>query len=671
MKLARILFATVAGVGAVVAAAAVVDTSVRAESATTGAIQGVVKDKATGEPLAGVTVVATSPALQGEQTAITDEHGAYRIDNLPPGTYVVTFYYSDVTIERAGVAVGVARTSPVYVKLDTGASAGEVIEISAAAPVVDQTSTSQGMTISRSYVKNVPLPGRTFQAVLGGAAGAQGQGQGSGAVFSGATSLENQYDGGDPAMNTEAYDRIDDNPFVRVATQPLSTFSIDVDTASYANTRRFLHDGALPPKDAVRIEELVNYFHYDYPWPTDKTPFSISTEVGPSPWNPTFKLVRIGLQAPPIADADVPPRNLVFLLDVSGSMEPPNKLPLLKQAMGLLIEQLRPQDRVAIVVYAGASGVALPSTTGDHKDAIRASLAGLDADGSTNGGEGIVLAYKIAEDNYIQHGINRVILCTDGDFNVGTTSLGDLTRLIEDKRDHGVFLTVLGFGMGNVKDATMEKLADTGNGNYGYIDSIDEARKVLVKEAGATLVTVAKDVKIQVELNPARVAGYRLIGYEDRMLRDQDFDDDKKDAGEIGAGHAVTALYEIVPAGVPVPAPKVDKLKYQTPAAAPGRAPGELMTVKIRYKAPDGDASKLLSRAVDDSAVALERTSTSFRWAAAVAGFGMMLRESPERGRLSWQQVRTLAAGAVGGDAEGYRKEFVKLVDVASAMKRP
>jgi Ca-activated chloride channel homolog len=476
----------------------------------------------------------------------------------------------------------------------------------------------------------------------------------------------------DEGPNTEAYSRIDDNEFQRSSTAPLSTFSVDVDTASYSNLRRFLREGKAAPKDAIRIEELINYFTYDYPAPKAGDPFSVTTEVGPAPWAPTHQLVRIGLKAPEIDDRQVPARNLVFLLDVSGSMDDPNKLPLLKQAMGLLIDNLRPEDKVSIAVYAGAEGMALAPTAGSDKSKIRQAVFALEPGGSTNGAAGIQLAYNMAEANLIKNGINRVILCTDGDFNVGTTSEGDLTRLIEKERERGVFLTVLGFGMGNLKDSTMEKLANRGNGNYGYIDSLMEARKLLVKEAGATLVTVAKDVKLQVEFNPALVAGYRLIGYENRMLRNEDFNDDKKDAGEIGAGHSVTALYEIVPAGVEVPAAKVDDLKYQPNPAKPGAvgaAGGELMTVKVRYKEPNGATSKLMSQPVKASAgpVAL---STDFQWATAIAGFGMMLRESPHRGALTWKQVQALAAGAIGKDVEGYRKQAVELMKLA-ATHRP
>ena len=640
MRLPSIVLAVVIGLYALV----------WAQSATTGAIQGVIADSKTGEKLAGVTVTVTGPALQGGQTAITDEAGFYKITELPPGEYLVTFYYLDLTIERRGVIVGVNKTTPVFQKLDTSKSGGEVIMIKDAAPTIDPTSTRQGITIDKNYIKNVPVPGRTFNSVLGSAAGSQ-------------------HDGG---PSTESYSRIDDNPYQRSSNEPLSTFSIDVDTASYANTRRFLRDGTLPPKDAVRIEELINYFPYDYPAPAKGGAFSITTEVGPSPWNGMHQLVRVGIATQAIADADVPPRNLVFLIDVSGSMEAENKLPLLVQAMSLLVDQLRPKDKISIVVYAGASGMALPPTNGSDKTAIKAALAQLRAGGSTNGAAGIELAYKIAREEFLPKGINRVILCTDGDFNVGTTSEGELTRLIEIQRKGNVFLTVLGFGMGNLKDSMMEKLADRGNGNYGYIDSLDEARKVLVKQAGATLVTVAKDVKIQVEFNPAVVAGYRLIGYENRLLAAQDFNDDTKDAGEIGAGHSVTALYEIVPAGAQVPgAAKVDKLKYQKPAASTGAQPDELMTVKVRYKAPTGDTSKLMTHIVHTARMQLSQTSNDFRFAAAVAGYGMLLRDSPHKGSLNWPQVAALAKDSLGADKGGYRKELVELIEIASKRPRP
>ena len=477
-------------------------------------------------------------------------------------------------------------------------------------------------------------------------------------------------DGKDTWSNTEAYSRIEDNPFHRTDKEPLSTFSIDVDTASYANMRRYLESGMRPPKDAVRIEEMINYFKYDYATPSANEPFSIATEVGPAPWHKEHQLVRVSLATAAIDNASVPPRNLVFLIDTSGSMQAQNKLQLVKQSLTMLAESLREQDQISIVAYAGSAGLVLPPTSGHHKAKIMESLARLEAGGSTNGGAGIHLAYATAERTFKKGGINRVILCSDGDYNVGVTSEGDLTRLIEQKREKGVFLTVLGFGMGNYKDSTMEKLADRGNGNYAYIDSQFEARKVLVKEAGATLVTVAKDVKLQIEFNPATVAGHRLIGYENRVLAHADFNDDKKDAGEIGAGHAVTAIYEIVPAGVAVPTTgKVDDLKYQ-PQAPVSSSSRELLTVKIRYKEPAGSTSKLLSRAVDGESVRkdLQSTSNDYRWAAAIAGFGMLLRESPHKGTLTWQQVSALAVGARGQDPDGYRAQAIKLIDRATRL---
>jgi Ca-activated chloride channel family protein len=467
-------------------------------------------------------------------------------------------------------------------------------------------------------------------------------------------------------FNTEAYDGIDEHRFRHVADDPLSTFSLDVDTASYSNLRRFLNSGMLPPVDAVRIEELVNYFRFAYESSQEGAPFSVTTEVAPCPWNPQHRLALIGLQARAMEAGRTPPRNLVFLLDVSGSMDSPDKLPLVKMAMRMLTDTLTPEDRVAIVVYAGASGLALPSTSGSRKGDIHHAIAELEPGGSTNGAEGIQLAYDIAGKNFIKGGINRVILATDGDFNVGVTSEGELTRLIEEKREKGVFLSVLGVGTGNVKDSTMEKLADKGNGNYAYLDSLHEARRVLVAEAGATLVTVAKDVKIQVEFNPAAVGAYRLIGYENRVLQHQDFNDDKKDAGEIGAGHTVTALYEIVPPGQPVEGGMVDPLKYQDqlkPNAA--SESGELMTVKLRYKQPDGDASQLISVAVRNASGEL---TGNLGFASAVAEFGMLLRKSEYKGEATWSSARDLARRFRGSDPDGYRAEFIRLVDLAASL---
>lgn len=472
-----------------------------------------------------------------------------------------------------------------------------------------------------------------------------------------------------PGHNTEAYDNIVDNPFLEVVQNPLSTFSIDVDTASYSNIRRFLNLQTLPPKDAVRIEEMVNYFDYAYAPPPGADPFAAHIEVAGCPWAPDHRLVRVGIKGKVLAAAERPATNLVFLLDVSGSMEPENKLPLLKQAMKLLVNQLGEKDKVAIVVYAGASGLVLPATNGDNHAAILDAIDRLGAGGSTNGGEGIQLAYRTAIDNFVKGGVNRVILATDGDFNVGVTSQGELVRAIEAKAKSGVFLTVLGFGMGNVKDATLERLADKGNGNYAYIDTLNEAKKVLVDQIQGTLVTIAKDVKIQVEFNPAQVKAYRLIGYENRLLAKEDFNDDTKDAGEIGAGHTVTALYELVPAGGMIATPSVDALKYQqTPALGDRPASGELLTLKMRYKQPDGDTSQLLEFPVHDGGQTYAAATTDYKFAAAVAGFGMLLRDSRYKGNLSLDAVLELAQEGKGADRSGFRQEFMDLVKKAKAI---
>jgi Ca-activated chloride channel family protein len=475
--------------------------------------------------------------------------------------------------------------------------------------------------------------------------------------------------------DSEAYGYHKDNGYLRVADQPLSTFSIDVDTASYANVRRFLGEHQRPPVDAVRVEELVNYFPYDYTPPAGDQPFAANLEVAAAPWAPEHRLVRIGLKGREISEAQRPAANLVFLLDVSGSMNEPNKLPLVKQSLRLLVEKLRPDDRVAIAVYAGASGLALPSTSAREKAKILDAIDQLDADGSTNGAMGIQLAYDIAKANFVAGGVNRVILATDGDFNVGTTSEGELVRLIEEKAKSGVFLSVLGFGMGNLKDSTLEQLADKGNGNYAYIDSLAEAKKTLVEQAGGTLVTIAKDVKIQVEFNPAQVQAYRLIGYENRLLAKEDFNNDKVDAGEIGAGHTVTALYEVVPVGAAAPSdtPAVDGLKYQTVKAADARqspVSGELLTVKIAYKEPTGDVSSKLEFPLIDQGAAFADASGDFKFAAAVAGFGMALRDSPYKGQLTLANVLEWGRAGLGQDVGGYRSQFLTLVNAADLLMR-
>ena len=469
-------------------------------------------------------------------------------------------------------------------------------------------------------------------------------------------------------FNTEAYSHIVENPFLAVARNPLSTFAADVDTASYSNVRRFLKMGQLPPPDAVRIEELLNYFTYDYPAPASG-PFAAHLEVAPAPWNREHLLARVGLKAFEMPRGQRPPSNLVFLIDVSGSMDDPMKLPLLKKSFRMLIEQLDDRDRVAIVVYAGESGLLLAPTSGDHREKIAAAIEQLGAGGSTNGAGGIELAYRVAADNFRPGGVNRVILATDGDFNVGVTSEGSLVRLIEKKARTGVFLTVLGFGMGNYKDSTVEKLADKGKGNYAYIDSELEAKKVLVEQVGATLVTVAKDVKLQVEFNPARIAAWRLIGYENRVMRAEDFKDDQKDAGAMGSGHSVTALYELIPAGRPAPeAGEVDPLKYQRgPAPSAAAASEELFTLKVRFKEPEGAASRELVFPAPTQVRA--EPDGELRFAAGVAAFGMVLRDSPNMGAASFELALSLAEQGCGEDRSGYRREFADLVRAAARLK--
>jgi Ca-activated chloride channel family protein len=478
--------------------------------------------------------------------------------------------------------------------------------------------------------------------------------------------------------NREVYAPIVDNPFLPAIANPLSTFSIDVDTASYANVRRFLNQNMKPPKDAVRIEEMLNYFPYSDPGPKDDKPFAFNVEIAACPWNAEDRLVRVALKAKEIDANKRPASNLVFLIDVSGSMSDLNKLPLLKAGMKLLIDQLTENDRVAIVVYAGEARVALPSTPCHRKKMIIDVLDSLEAGGSTAGGAGIELAYREAVQHFIKGGTNRVILATDGDFNVGVDK-DQLLKTSEERAKTGVFLSVLGFGEGNLQEAFMEQLADKGNGHYAYIDNIAEARKVLVGEMAGTLVTVAKDVKIQVEFNPAKVKAYRLIGYENRVMAAQDFRDDKKDAGEIGAGHGVTALYEITPADAksnPV-GDNLDgiKLKYGRPgdAAAPKPNPAvptspESLTVFLRYKAPDGDVAKELEQGVVDKGLGFGQASADFKFSAAVAGFGMLLRDSPYKGSLTFSGVAEYAAGASVGDPTGYRQEFVELVKQAQTV---
>lgn len=465
-------------------------------------------------------------------------------------------------------------------------------------------------------------------------------------------------------FNTEEYKNIQDNNYQLALNSPVSTFSIDVDTASYSNVRRFINSGSLPQKDAVRTEEMINYFTYDYQEPTGEHPFSVTTEVAECPWQSGHRLVMIGLKGKNIQAEELPPSNLTFLVDVSGSMAEPNKLPLLKTALKMLVQQLRPQDKVSIVVYAGQAGLVLEPTSGSEKNVINKAIDSLQAGGSTAGGEGIKLAYKIAKGNYLESGNNRVILATDGDFNVGLSSEGELTRMIEERRNDGIFLSVLGFGMGNIKDNKMEALADKGNGNYAYIDNALEAKKVMVGQMAGTLYTIAKDVKLQVEFNPAKVKAYRLIGYENRVMDNRDFNDDKKDAGDMGAGHSVTALYEIIPAESDEITGSVDSPVYQRTEIIPS---DDLLQVKIRYKKPAEDVSVLFVKRIGSQDISAA-PSDDFKFAAAVGEYAMLLRDSEFKGQATYRQVLELAKHAKGKDVEGYRAEFIRMVEISQLL---
>jgi Ca-activated chloride channel family protein len=475
-----------------------------------------------------------------------------------------------------------------------------------------------------------------------------------------------------PLPDAESYQPIVENAFQNPKDNPLSTFSVDVDAASYSNIRRYINNGQLPPKYAVRIEEMINYFNYNLPAPTNNEPVAIHTELSSAPWNPQHRLLRIGLKARVIQNDKLPASNLVFLIDVSGSMASVNRLPLVQSSLKMLVDQLRPQDKVAIVVYAGAAGLALPSTPGNQKTTIKDAIDRLSAGGSTAGGEGLMLAYKTAKQNFLKNGNNRVIMATDGDFNVGASSDQEMEQLIEQERKSGVFLSVLGYGMGNYKDSKMEILADKGNGNHAYIDNITEARKTLVSEFGRTLFTVAKDVKLQLEFNPAKVASYRLIGYENRMLNKEDFNNDLKDAGDMGAGHNVTALYEIIPAGVHDKfTNSVDPLKYQKEdRPLTNVVSNDMLTIKFRYKEPNGSESKMSKAIVYDKPVEFSNTSVDFRFATAVAEFGMLLRNSEFKQNAKYEEAISIARAAKGNDNEGYRAEFIKLAESAKLISK-
>ena len=581
----------------------------------TAIFEGKVTD-GTGAVIPGVEVTVTSDATGEARTIRSDETGRYSLPVLRPGSYTVQGTSDGFrSATRSGVQMGGGGNARIDLELHVGKVTGIV-------PVAESFRGRWGSPPA-------PLP---------------------------------------PSFNTEKYGTHHEPGFAAVANKPLSTFSVDVDSASYSNVRRFLRDGKLPPASAVRIEELINYFDYDYPEPAEGEPFSIVSEMAGCPWEPSHRLVHIGLSSIPVATANLPPNNLVFLIDVSGSMAAADKLPLLKRAFSLLARELRPQDQISIVVYAGAAGMVLPPTSGAQKTSILRTVSRLDAGGSTAGGAGIRLAYKLAREHFIEEGSNRVILATDGDFNVGVSSDGELVKMIERERKAGVFLTVLGFGTGNLKDSKMEKLADHGNGNYAYIDNLLEARRVLVEQMGATLLTVAKDVKLQVEFNPAQIKAYRLVGYENRRLRDEEFNDDRRDAGDLGAGHSVTALYEVILAGSDEPLPGVDPLKYQQATVRPDAAgSNEVLTVKLRYKPPKGSKSRLLTRVLAKPANSAVATP-AFRFAAAVAEFGMILRDSPYKGAADYDRAFEEVRQTLGSDEDGRRSEFLSLIRTAEKL---
>lgn len=612
--------------GLVLALAAWSATGETGESRT-GEIRGRVLALKSNQPIAYANVIVVGTTMG----AMSLGDGSFKLVNVPAGTYAVrVMMMGYAAVEKSRVIVEAGKVTEVDFAMET----------------------------------TIILPAQECRvmAMNDGVEHARGGRSGEGVPPSDAWRYR-------PPVDREQCEFSHENEFLKTIDNPLSTFSIDVDAASYSNMRRFVRDGALPPPDAVRIEEFINYFDYDYPDPTGDKPFSITTEVAGCPWNSNHRLVHIGLQGRRIDTKDLPASNLVFLIDVSGSMQPGNKLPLLRRAFPLLVGQLRPQDSVAIVVYAGSAGLVLASTPGDRKRDILEAIERLEAGGSTAGGAGIVLAYNVAAEHFIKGGNNRVILATDGDFNVGVTSDGDLVRLIEEKRTSGIFLTVLGVGEGNLQDAKMERLADHGNGNYSYLDDILEAQKVFVSEMGGTVVTIAKDVKIQVEFNPARVESYRLIGYENRMLRREDFADDAKDAGEMGAGHSVTALYEIAPAQARAADGGEDLTYTETRVKPSASERREIMMVRLRYKTPEGEASRLIERAETDGGANFESASDDFRFSAAVAELGLLLRDSPLKADASLDHVIEAAADSRGEDANGYRAEFVQLAQMCLSLK--
>ncbi|MBD2769780.1 von Willebrand factor type A domain-containing protein [Hymenobacter sp. BT664] len=611
-------------------------------------VSGQVRDQSNHLPLPGVMVRVKGTSLG----TLTNSDGTYSL--LVPGAARAVLVFQFVGYKSVERPVGQAHTINLTLEADTK-QLSEVVVTSTSRPV-QKSRSPRKVKENRAArgLKGESLADAEYDAISDARAP-----QASPVVMPAR----------DEAGAGDTYAHVQENGFFDAKKVPLSTFSLDVDNASYTNVRRFLNEGQLPPRDAVRVEEMLNYFHYSYPAPlaTSPDPVRVSTELAACPWNPAHQLARIGIQARKVETAQLPPANLVFLVDVSGSMDEADKLPLVQAGLKLLVKQLRPQDHVALVAYAGAAGLVLPPTPGSQPQVILDAIDRLQAGGSTAGGAGLRLAYSTARQSFNKNGNNRVILATDGDFNVGESSEQALEQLIVDQRESGVFLTVLGCGRGNLRDARMEALADKGNGNYAYLDNLDEAGRVLVAQFGGTLFTVAQDVKLQIEFNPARVAHYRLVGYENRLLAAEDFNNDRKDAGELGAGHTVTALYEIVPVGSSQPV--VDVLKYQQPAFLnPQPATAEVLTVKLRYKEPRGTTSKLLAQALAGAPASIEKASVDFRFAAAVAQFGLLLRQSEQRGSATWASTEQLANGARGADADGYRAELVRLVRLAQGL---
>lgn len=610
----------------------------------TGGIKGKIMDSSTLEavPFAKIELKDINQNLI--RTVSSDFDGKFSFENVSPGVYnLVTHHVEFKTTIIKEVKVEAEKITFIDIKLGEQEELQELEEVEIRTfnqPLINKDGGAV-QSIHREDISQMPIRGMHKVA---------------------ASRNHIDYNG----QQQESYTAIEENGFKEVSTSPLSTFSIDVDAASYSNVRRHLKQGNLPPKDAVRVEEFINYFSYDYPNPKGEDPFSITTEFSENPWNPRTKLVHIGLQGQRIETDNLPNSNLVFLIDVSGSMQQHNRLPLVKKSLTMLVDNLNPEDRVAIVVYSGAAGEVLPSTPASDKAAILEAINRLEAGGSTAGGAGIKLAYQVAARNLVKEGNNRVIICTDGDFNVGQTSDGEMHRLIEKERESGVFLTCLGYGMGNYKDSKLETLADKGNGNYAYIDDLMEAKKVLVNEMGATLVTIAKDVKLQIEFNPNIVKTYRLVGYENRLLNNEDFNDDKKDAGELGAGHSVTAIYEVELANDSRGDAMVDPLKYQELVASDNRS--EVLTVKFRYKAPNGVKSKLISEVVRVGDFK-KKASEDFNWSASVAMFAMHLRDSEYLKDVDLNKIKKLAQSSIGKDVRGYRSEFMQILALTERLK--